>query len=200
MDEVEIKFRVNDSAALLERARRAGFAEVTSPTHEFNTLYDTPDRKLRQRGQLLRLRQYGGHSILTQKSRPPDENALTDRYKRRIELETEVSDGDIMAQVLTTLGYGPVFRYEKYRAEWADGEGHLVLDETPLGTLAELEGEPAWIDRVAEQLSIHPAEYMTASYGTLFLEWKAATGHPAQNMTFAEMAVPVPASFVNSAN
>jgi adenylate cyclase, class 2 len=191
MDEVEIKFRVADPAALLERARRASFSEVTPPTHEFNTLYDTPDRKLRQRGQLLRLRHYSGRWVMTHKSRPV-ENSLTERHKRRIELESEVSDGVILAEVFAALGYVPVFSYEKYRAEWTDGAGHLVLDETPLGTLAELEGDPDWIDRTAAQLGVAPEEYMTASYGVLFLEWKAATGDPAQNMTFAEMKVSPP--------
>jgi len=191
MDEVEIKFRVSDPAALLERARRAGFSETTPPTHEFNTLYDTPDRKLRQRGQLLRIRHYGGRWVMTHKSKPA-EDSLSERYKRRLELETEVSDGAILAEVFSALGYVPVFSYEKYRAEWTDGSGHLVLDETPLGTLAELEGDPDWIDRTAAKLGVSSAEYMTASYGMLFLEWKAATGDPAQNMTFAEMKVPPP--------
>jgi len=193
MDEVEIKFRVADPAALLERARRSGFSEVTPPTHEFNTLYDTPDRKLRQRGQLLRLRHYGNRWVMTHKSKPA-ETSPTERYKRRLELETEVSDGKILAEVFSALGYVPVFSYEKFRAEWTDGAGHLVLDETPLGTLAELEGDPDWIDRTAAQLGVTPSEYMTASYGMLFLEWKAATGDPAQDMTFAEMKVPLPAS------
>jgi adenylate cyclase class 2 len=191
MDEVEIKFRVSDPAALLERARRAGFSEATPPTHEFNTLYDTPDRKLRQRGQLLRIRHYGDRWVMTHKSHPPETSAA-DRHKRRIELETEVSDGAALAEVFSALGYVPVFSYEKYRAEWNDGTGHLVLDETPLGTLAELEGDPDWIDRTAAKLGVTPDEYMTASYGMLFLEWKAATGDPAQNMTFAEMKVPLP--------
>ncbi len=41
------------------------------------------------------------------------------------------------------------FVYEKFRAEWSDGEGHVVLDHTPIGDIAEIEGKSRWIDRTA---------------------------------------------------
>jgi len=59
MDEVEIKFWVGDEAGLRASAEIAGFRQITKSTHETNTLYDTADRSLRQRGMLLRLRKYG---------------------------------------------------------------------------------------------------------------------------------------------
>jgi adenylate cyclase class 2 len=63
-----------------------------------------------------------------------------------------------------------------------------VLDETPIGTYAELEGPPAWIDRTVSQLGIDPTTCITDSYGKLFLDWKQRTGSPAENLTFAEIA------------
>ena len=66
--------------------------------------------------------------------------------------------------------------------------GHLVLDETPIGVWAELEGDPVWIDAMLEKLSIAPELQSTESYGKLFLRWKAETGDPAENLTFAEIA------------
>jgi adenylate cyclase class 2 len=196
MQEVEIKFRVKDETALLEKAVQLGFQQETAATREQNTLYDTPDRMLRQKGQLVRLRKYGERSVLTHKSRPEDlQEPNAERHKRRVEHETVVADADSTDAILRALGYLPVFSYEKYRAEWSDGEGQLVLDVTPLGTLCELEGQPAWIDRVADALGIPESQYMTVSYGSLFLEWKEQTGSPAQNMTFAEMHVAVPERF-----
>jgi adenylate cyclase len=47
-----------------------------------------------------------------------------------------------------------VFRYEKFRTEWEMEDGHLVLDETPIGVWAELEGQPLWIDATLEKLGI----------------------------------------------
>jgi adenylate cyclase class 2 len=99
-----------------------------------------------------------------------------------------VEDCDALAEIFTQLGYGPVFRYEKFRTEWQMEEGHLVLDETPIGVWAELEGPPAWIDTMLEKLCIAPELRTTESYGKLFLRWKEETGSPAGNLTFQEVA------------
>ena len=90
--------------------------------------------------------------------------------------------------VLIELGYAPVFRYEKFRTEFHDGDGALVLDETPIGDFAELEGTPGWIDRALERLNIQREWCFTDSYGRMFLDWKARSGSPAENMTFEEIA------------
>ena len=88
--------------------------------------------------------------------------------------------------------YAPSFRYEKYRAEWTDGQGEVVVDRTPIGDLAEIEGDSHWIDRIAKALSVSQADYITASYAELFFQWKQRTGSPALNMTFDECGTPRP--------
>ena len=110
------------------------------------------------------------------------------RHKHRIETETEVADGDALAQVFLSLGLVPAFRYEKWRAEWTDGEGHCVVDETPIGNYAELEGPAEWIDRAAARLGVDPAQYITLSYGRLFELWREQHGSAAQDLTFAAVA------------
>ncbi len=97
-----------------------------------------------------------------------------------------------MHSILSALGFSPSFRYEKYRAEWSDGEGEVVIDRTPIGDLAEIEGEPHWIDRIAQALGVSEADYITASYAELFFQWKERTGSPARNMTFDECGTPRP--------
>jgi adenylate cyclase class 2 len=82
------------------------------------------------------------------------------------------------------LGLVEAFRYEKWRSEWSDGEGHCVIDETPIGNFAELEGAPEWIDRVAVRLGVKPSEYMTLSYGRLFDQWREEHHSAAQHLTF----------------
>jgi adenylate cyclase, class 2 len=198
-NEVEIKFIVPDLEALRQKLRDNAFREVTPRTHEMNTLYDTPSQELRNRGELLRLRLYGNRWVLTHKSsvvipsgaRNPysqdDAPAQQPKHKSRIELETFVADGSQMDAILRALGYAPSFRYEKFRAEWADGSGHVVLDETPIGNLAEIEGPPDWIDRTAARLGVSESDYITSNYATLFFEWKARTGSAAANMTFEEV-------------
>ncbi len=136
--EIEIKFRVEDLRALNRRLRQSGFRLVTRRTHEMNTLYDLPGQRLRKRGELLRLRKYGTKWTLTHKTK-----GRAGRHKTRVENETQVADGIRMDIILRTLGFAPSFRYEKFRAEWSDGKGHVVVDETPIGNFGEIEGLPA---------------------------------------------------------
>jgi adenylate cyclase class 2 len=182
-NEVEIKFRVGDVARLQQTLADEGFRQVTERTHEVNTLYDLPGHPLRDRGEVLRIRRYGDHWKLTHKSK-----GSTARHKSRQEIETAVDDGEKLAAIFSALGFVPSFRYEKYRAEWSDGVGHVVIDETPIGNLAEIEGPPEWIDDVAARLGVGHADYITDSYVALFFQWKQQTGSAAKDMTFAAIA------------
>ena len=189
--EIELKFRVASLKDLERRLSEIGFTVDTPRTFESNTLYDTTERTLKNRGELLRLRQYGERQVMTHKRHPDDEEQGS-RYKVRIETETALEDASALAEVFTRLGYGPVFRYEKYRSEYSDpaqeGE-HMVVDETPIGVFAELEGPTRWIDRTLAALEVSVNDCLTESYGKLFLAWKAETGSPAENLTFEEIAL-----------
>ena len=185
--ETEIKFRVDDLPGLSSRLVPAGFNLQTPRSFEANVLYDTPTRQMRARTEILRIRNYAGRCIITHK-RLPDVGPGEDAHKHRIETETEVSDGSVLAQIFHSIGLTPAFRYEKWRTEWSDGEGHCVVDETPIGNFAELEGSPAWIDRIAALLGIVPGQYITLSYGRLFEAWRDQHGSSAQDLTFAACA------------
>jgi adenylate cyclase class 2 len=178
-NEIEIKFRVDDVRALNRRLRKSAFRLLTPRTHEINTLYDLPGQLLRKRGELLRLRRYGPEWLLTHKAK-----GKVGRHKTRVETETKVADGAKMEAILRALGFAPTFRYEKFRAEWSDGKGHVVVDETPVGNLGEIEGPSRWIDRTARALQIPRSDYITATYSDLFLQWKKQTGSLADEMTF----------------
>jgi len=177
--EIEIKFRVRDLQSLTRKLRAAGFRLETKRTHEMNTLYDLPGEVLRQQGQLLRIRKYGSAWTVTHKS-----GTKRGRHSSRVELETRVADGIKMDAILRGLGYSPSFRYEKFRAEWTDGKGNVVVDQTPIGDFCEIEGPPRWIDATAKKLGVSPADYITKNYASLFLEWKQETRSPVEEMTF----------------
>jgi adenylate cyclase, class 2 len=197
--EIELKFPVTDPEALQTRLPTLGFQLVTPRTFEHNTLYDTPNRDLRARREILRIRQYGAVCTVTHKRLPSQQDPVdTTRYKIRIETETTVAEPEAMAEIFKQLGYSPAFTYEKYRSEWSCATGpngsilaHLVIDETPIGTYAELEGPTAWIDQTLADLNIDAATCLTDSYGKLFLDWKQRTASPAENLTFSEIAPPV---------
>jgi adenylate cyclase class 2 len=177
--EIEIKFRVKDLQELGRALRAAKFRLVTPRTHEMNTLYDLPGGVLRARKQLLRLRKYGSTWTLTHKS-----GGMSGRHSSRMELETGVADGKKMDAILRGLGYAPSFRYEKFRAEWTDRKGQVVVDETPIGNFCEIEGPPRWIDATAKRLGVKAEDYITKNYATLFSDWKQETESAAEEMTF----------------
>jgi len=185
--ETEIKFRVDDLAGLALRLEAAGFQLQTPRAFESNTLYDTPSRQMRAHTEILRIRSYAGRWTLTHK-RLPDNGPGEDSHKHRIETETEVSDGHALEEVFRSLNLVPAFQYEKWRTEWSAGEGHCVVDETPIGNFAELEGTAEWIDRTAKRLGIDPGLYITLSYGRLFEQWREREGSSAQDLTFAAIA------------
>jgi adenylate cyclase class 2 len=182
--DTEIKFRVSDLAALSAALEGAGFHQETPRSFESNILYDTPERSMRARTEILRIRRYAGRTTVTHK-RLPDAGPGEDTHKHRVETETQVADGAALEGIFVSLGLTPAFEYEKFRTEWSDGEGHCVVDETPIGDFAELEGSPEWIDRAARRIGVRPEEYLTLSYGRLFDEWRAAHRPEAQDLTFA---------------
>lgn len=179
--EIEIKFRVTDLDSLTARLRELGLQPITPRTHEMNTLFDLPGRPLRAKGDLLRLRKYGDIWLLTHKAKARNNDGL---HKIRVETETRVEDGARMEAILVALQFQPCFRYEKFRAEWKSEQGHVVVDETPIGNFAEIEGPPQWIDSLARSLGLNPDNYITDTYAGLFFAWKRQTGNPAEEMTF----------------
>jgi adenylate cyclase, class 2 len=179
--EVEVKFRIDDIDALTASLQAAGFSLITPRTHEMNTLYDQPGGKLRRRDALLRLRKYGPRWTLTYKDPGGRQSG---RHKSRREIETQVENGEAMARILEAIGFSASFRYEKFRSEWADSNGHVVIDETPIGNFGEIEGQAKWIDAIAKRLSISVKSYLKDSYSEVFTAWKRKTRSKAKEMTF----------------
>jgi len=179
--ETEIKFKIANVARLENKLKEIGFRVKTPSTLEVNTLYDLPSGELRAKAEVLRIRRYGETWKITHKTK-----GTMGRHKVRTESETKVADGKQMDAILRALGFTPTFVYEKFRAEWTDGRGDVVVDRTPIGDVAEIEGAPEWIDEVAMRLGISEQDYITKSYALLFLEWRERTKSSAKNMTFQE--------------
>jgi len=185
--ETEIKFRIADPQALRQRLQSAGFTLQTPRSFESNILYDTPDRQMRARTEILRIRNYAGRCVLTHK-RLPDTGPGEDLHKHRIETETEIGNGEALAEVFRSIGLVPAFCYEKWRTEFTSGEGHCVIDETPIGNYAELEGPADWIERVSPLLGVDQSQYITLSYGRLFDIWRQEHSSDVSDLTFDAIA------------
>jgi adenylate cyclase, class 2 len=163
--ETEIKLAVASAEAARRLLRRAGFRVSRRAVFEANTVFDTPERSIRGSGRLLRVREAGSVATATYKG-----PATVGRHKSREELEFGITNAPMMALMLDRLGYEPIFRYEKYRTEFAlpGSRGMATVDVTPVGVYIELEGSPRWIDRMARVLGFSEADYITDSYGRLY--------------------------------
>jgi len=179
--EIEIKLRVSSAREGRRLLRAAGFHTVHPRVFEDNRVFDTPRRTLAGADQLLRVRQAGRAALLTFKG-----PAAPGKYKSRGEFEMAISDARMAALILQKLGFEPVFRYQKYRTEYAPPRGHGVvsLDETPFGCYLEIEGAPRWIDRATRALGFGESDYLTASYAALYREWCSQQGVKPGDMVF----------------
>jgi adenylate cyclase, class 2 len=185
--ETEIKLELDDPVSVKRRLAKLGFSVARRRVLEINTVFDTPASVLLRGRKLLRLRRAGSQHTLTFKGPP-----VASRYKSREEIETSFTDDKAVRLILERLGYEPVFCYEKYRTEFTrpGHVGAVMLDETPIGYFLELEGSPRWIERTARALGKSPAEYITASYGTLYREHCRTNGVTPGNMVFRRKTRP----------
>ena len=179
--EIEIKIEVSSFRAFRKRLREAGFRVRHRRVFERNTIFETEPPTLRPSGRIVRLREAGGKCILTYKG-----PATVAKHKSREEIEFNASDPEAAFSFLTHLGYLPRFIYEKYRTEYMESPsgGIITLDETPIGLYAELEGTEKWIDSTAKILGIADKDYITASYGALYLQWCEREGVDPSHMRF----------------
>jgi adenylate cyclase class 2 len=184
--ETEVKLAHHGSPQTARRTiEEQGYTESEPRVLESDQLFDRPDGELRVSDRLIRLRRSGTRATVTYKG-----PSRRERYKSREEIEFDVSDPDAFALVLDRLGYVAGFRYEKYRTKFASLSepglihGFITIDETPIGVFLELEGPPEWIDRTAVRLGFSVADYSTASYASLYRDYRLSHPRAGENMTF----------------
>jgi adenylate cyclase class 2 len=179
--EIEVKLRLRSPEQARRLLYKAGFRVSRRRRHEDNLVFDRPDHGMRAKGLLLRLRRSGRDATLTYKG-----PAAAGTYKSRQEFETAVGDPEVLETIMGVLGFEIVFRYEKFRTEYRclDRRGVVTLDETPIGTFLELEGEPNWIDPVARRLGFSELSYITDSYASLYWSERDPTEDSPTEMLF----------------
>jgi adenylate cyclase class 2 len=182
--ETEIKVRAADLGELRRRLESLG-GRLVAPRHfEDNYVLDFADGAIRSRAALLRVRNAGENWVVTYKGAALPEGP----FKSREELETGIADGPTALEILGRLGLRVWFRYQKYREDWGAGsEGQQVLvslDETPVGSFAELEGTGDAIRRLAAALGFRETDFIRDSYYTLHVRACTERGESAAHMLF----------------
>jgi adenylate cyclase class 2 len=183
--ETEIKLPIENVDSAIESLRGLGAKIVKSRHFEDNLIFDNVTRFLRSHGMLLRLRIIDAskiEGILTFKGEPQ----ISDGVKQREEIEVEINGTQNLIRILSTLGFTPGFRYQKYRTIFRiDGINlDFCIDETPIGNYFELEGDIDRIHEFAGRLGFYRKQYIPDSYASLYFRWCKEKGITPSAMTF----------------
>ena len=181
MVEVEVKVVMGPLGPFVRRIEDLAGASEHPRCLEDNVLLDLMGGELTAKGAMLRVRTYGATGTLTYKEPaqgPPG-------YKVRTELETTLPDPGLCLRILESAGFRRIWRYVKYRAIYRIGELKVLVDETPIGGYAELEGPREAIDAFAKRIGKEPSDYIASSYRGLYEDWCRRRGVPFGDMVFA---------------
>lgn len=182
--ELEVKFYVQDLPAMERRLQQLG-AQLESPrVFEANLRFDTPDSRLSQDAQVLRLRR---DQVVRLTFKGP--SSFDAGARLRTEIEFEASDFDSAKAFLEALGYRVVMAYEKYRTTYQLGPVEVVLDELPYGNFVEIEGPDSREIRAACNTIGLPLEAAAnGSYVSLFDQLCLRLGLDLRDLSFENFA------------
>lgn len=182
--ECELKYLDVDLENLGRQLEKVG-SLMAEPYFESNTVFDYPDRSLKAKGILLRLRHKQGESVLTVK-RPPSVKSES-HLKVFEELETGVVNGEVLGQVLEAVGFTVAFVYEKVREKWRYMNCTLCLDRLPFGDYVEIEGDESDVMACARELGLDTYQTTKETYHALNLAYRAENGlKPDESFTLAD--------------
>jgi adenylate cyclase class 2 len=178
--ERELKIPVDGLDGVRNRLAGAGAARVTPPQREVNLLFDTPDGRLTAAGEVLRVRQRGGATILTFKGPASYRGPV----KERREIELEVGSRELLVELFGALGFELRMRYDKDRESWHLDDVAIELDHTPMGDFVELEGPSEALEDTARGIGLDPGAAVAGSYVGLWREHRRRHPDLGRDMVF----------------
>ncbi len=168
--EIEAKLKVESLSEVERRLSELG-AEFLAEQRQTDCYFDDANTNLTRTDRCLRLRRQltdnDERFFLTYKGAKE-----LGEFKRRQEIEIEITDADSIAKLLLALGYTKVLAFEKERRAWRLGGCIVVLDRLPLlGSFVEIEGpSDKAIAEVQANLLLDSLPHIVRSYADLMEE------------------------------
>ena len=136
MQEIEVKILGINREEIEAKLKDAG-ASISFDGEMLAMFFDTEDRTITARGDLLRLRKEGAKPVLTYKK-------FVGKTEAKImeEFETVVSSVEEMVNIFSMLGLKVTEHTRKYRIQYDLGSSHVVIDDYQ----DELEAIPPFIE------------------------------------------------------
>ncbi len=178
MREVELKALVGDERAVRARVEAAGARLVLAGRLE-DRRYDTADRALAARDEVIRLRIHhagdaGGRRAQLDWKGP---TRSEDGYKVREEISSAVSDPDAIAGILAGLGLAVTREIDRDIAEYTLVGATLRFEHYPrMDVLLEVEGPPAAIERAIAATGLPRAAFTEERLADFVARYEARTG------------------------
>ena len=165
--EIEAKLKV-DSLESVERQLQTLGAQFVEQQHQIDYYFDDEKSAFAKNDKCLRLRlqsiENDKTTFLTYKG--PKEK---DNFKKRVEIEIQISDIESVENLLSVLGYKNKLLIEKRRKIWKLGPCLIVLDSLPsLGCFVEIEGpDSSKIADAQKKLGLEKIRHIPDSYAEL---------------------------------
>ena len=177
--EIEVKFPLRDRMELTRRLHDLGGQRLYPETFEDNIVLDRRG-ELRTRGALLRVRKFGKYALATYKGPMSIEGGV----KSREEVQTGVESFELAIQLFDSLGFKPVFRYQKFREVWRVRDVEVVIDRTPIGEYFEIEGAMDTIRALAAELGMNMDQALRQTYADLYRQARRTRADLPEHMVF----------------
>ncbi len=168
--EIEAKLKV-DSLEKIRRKLNELNAEFLQEQLQTDYHFDDANITLQKTDRCLRLRrQLVGKSemfFLTYKGAKEKSS-----FKKRQEIEIEITDSSAIQKLLLALGYEKVLVFEKKRQLWQMENCKVALDELPLlGDFVEIEGpDEKKIEDMQKNLGLSEIPHIKESYAGLVID------------------------------
>ena len=180
-DELEVKARVEDPAAL-RRALKAAGARLEFRGAMIDRRLDRKG-KLKAQDEVLRLRIYRpangapAYGVLAWKGPARARGA----YRHRQELEGRVEDPETVLEILARLRFNVSLRIDRDVEIYRLGRAVLRLERYPaMDVLLEVEGEPAAIERAIAATRLPRDRFLPESLPHFVRAYEARTGKSAR--------------------
>jgi len=165
--EIEAKLKIDSPDKIVKKLGKLG-AEFLEEQLQTDLYFDDADKTLTKTDRCLRLRrQQVGQTektFLTYKTA-----RQKSEFKKRHEIELEITDADSMTNLLSALAYEKILVFEKKRRIWRLDQCSVALDELPLlGDFVEIEGpDGEKIADVQRDLGLSDSPHIKESYASL---------------------------------
>lgn len=176
--ETEVKFKINSVSEIKQRLQEIK-AKFVSRIFESTLRFDDAPKSLLKMGAILRLRK-GITKELSFKAKPDTSKGV----RSSKELTVEISDFDVMREILEHLGYTVCQRVQKEREYWQYRDTIICVDTLPMGLFLEIEGTKESIAEVAQLLSLNFNQRILKHYGELWEEYCESHGTTQKDIIF----------------